>query len=169
MSYLLRQYCSEAIIMLLPFIFSFCNHPGQKERNTLNFTTWENPCFDRCASVWLIKNYIDSTATFKYIEFGKKVSEGIPFDVPGAELGRQKNISCFESILLKYNLNDAAITEMAKVIHDIDVNKWGVKVTADADSLELVFNALRKQIESDPELTDRSAEIFWNMYKKYGQ
>ena len=134
-----------------------------------NYVTWENPCFDRCASIWLMKNFVDSTATFNFIEFGKKVTDGIPFDVPGAELGRQKNISCFESIIIKYKLENPSLTEMAKVIHDIDVNKWGVKITKDADSLESVFNKLRAQIKIDMELVDKSEDLFWDMYNNYGQ
>ena len=134
-----------------------------------NYVTWENSCFDRCASIWLMKNFVDSTATFNFIEFGKKVTDGIPFDVPGAELGRQKNISCFESIIIKYKLENPSLTEMAKVIHDIDVNKWGVKITKDADSLESVFNKLRAQIKIDMELVDKSEDLFWDMYNNYGQ
>jgi len=165
---IIRQF-SLITIICLPIILLTCDNPVKKELRSLTFTTWENPCFDRCASIWLMKIYIDSTARFNFIKFGKKVTEGIPFDVPGAELGRQKNISCFESVLQKYKINDPVLIEMSKVIHDIDVNKWGVKVTDDADSLELVFNELRKQIKSNRELVDKSAEIFWNMYKKYNQ
>ena len=152
---------------LLFMIFSVsCNTTNQQQSDN-QFTTWENPCFDRCASIWLIKNYVDSTATFDFIAFGAKVTEGTPFDVPGAELGRQKNICCFESVLQKYNLTDPVFLEMAKVIHDIDVNKWGVKVTADADSLEAVFNELKETAPSDNDLVAQSADIFVNMYNQY--
>lgn len=151
---------------LITLAFASCN-TDNKVPTELHFTTWENPCFDRCASIWLIKNYVDSTATFDFITFGEKVKEGIPFDVPGAELGRQKNICCFESVLQKYQLDDPAFLKMSKVIHDIDVNKWGVKVTHDADSLETVFNALKEQSTSDQELLNKSAEIFIGMYKNY--
>jgi hypothetical protein len=143
-----------------------CNNDIQKKSDN-HFTTWENPCLDRCGSIWLIQNYVDSTATFTFIEFGKNITDGIPFDVPGAVLGRQKNICCFESIIQKYNLNDSVFFEMSKVIHDIDVNKWGVKVTQDADSLETLFNQVREQAKTDQELIDLTADIFINMYQKY--
>ncbi|MCD4818803.1 MAG: chromate resistance protein [Candidatus Cloacimonetes bacterium] len=99
--------------------------------------------FYRCASIWLIDNFVDSTSTFEFIKFGSRVTKGIPFDVPGAELGRQRNISCFESIIQKYEITDSAIIRMANIIHDIDVNKWGIKITFEADSLELVFSEIR--------------------------
>jgi hypothetical protein len=168
MATILKYLISGLFLSQLIILYSCINPVTKDEMNENNFTTWQNPCFDRCASIWLIKNFVDSTATFRFIEFGKKVTEGIPFDVPGAELGRQKNISCFESIIQKYDLNNPSITQMAKVIHDIDVNKWGVKVTKDADSLEIVFNEFRKHINTDKELVDKTSELFRNMYKKYG-
>jgi len=143
-----------------------CNYNGNNDLKN-QFTTWEDPCFDRCASIWLIKQYVDSTAKFDFIEFGEKVSKGIPFDVPGAELGRQKNICCFESVIEKYQLDDPAFLQMSKVIHDIDVNKWGVKVTQDADSLEVLFNILKDNATTDQELLKLTEEVFVNMYNKY--
>ncbi len=110
---------------------------------------------------------MDSTATFDFIEFGEKVTKGIPFDVPGAELGRQKNICCFESVIQKYQLDDLSFRQMAKVIHDIDVNKWGIKVTMDADSLETVFNTLKENATTDQELLKLTEEVFVNMYNNY--
>ncbi len=152
--------------ILLMIVIVSCN-TEIKNSNEMLFITWENPCFDRCASIWLIQNYVDSTATFDFISFGEKVTKGIPFDVPGAELGRQKNICCFESVLQKYQLDDPAFLTMAKVIHDIDVNKWGVKVTMDADSLELVFKNLQAQEFTDQELLEKTEIVFVSMYNKY--
>jgi hypothetical protein len=137
------------------------------ENNTLIFTTWSDICFDRAASIWLVKNFVDSTATFVFQKFGTKITEGIPFDVPGAELGRQKNISCFESIIQKYEIKDPSIIEMAKIIHDIDVNKWGVKLTNEADSLEKLFVEIRRQADGDQDVLKQSNEIFNAMYKSY--
>ncbi len=130
-------------ILLMIVVYVACNqtntntNTSSDSSHALNFTTWSDLCFDRAASIWLIKNFVDSTATFSFQKFGTRITEGIPFDVPGAELGRQRNISCFESIIQKYEIKDPSIMEMTKIIHDIDVNKWGVKLTNEADSLEL--------------------------------
>jgi len=133
----------------------------------LHFTTWSDLCFDRAASIWLIKNFVDSSATFSFQKFGTRITEGIPFDVPGAELGRQRNISCFESIIQKYEIKDPSIIEMAKIIHDIDVNKWGVKLTNEADSLESLFMEIRRHANSDKDVVNQANEIFNTMYKNY--
>ena len=137
-----------------------------KEVKLKNFTfvTWENPCFDRCASVWLIKKFVDSTATFTFIKFGVKVTQGIPFDVPGAELGRHRNISCFESIIQKYKISDSVALEISKIVHDIDVNKWGEKMTEEADSLESIFQEIRKSSKDDFECLSKTDVLFEHLY-----
>jgi len=58
------------IVMLIlgTGIFS-CRDSQNKKNGNNNFVTWENPCFDRCASIWLIENFVDSTATFRFTEF----------------------------------------------------------------------------------------------------
>jgi len=170
MNRLLKLSFNKYLLIALLF-FSCINQESNKNINkdrieANNFATWENPCFDRCASIWLINNFVDSTANFNFIKFGSKVSEGIPFDVPGAELGRQKNISCFESIILKYEISDQVLIEMSKIVHDIDVNKWGIKVIKSSDSLNLIFQKMRQTTENDYELLDKT-DIFFNEIYNY--
>jgi len=77
----------------------------EKEK-TLIFSTWEGFEADKCASIWLIKRFIDKNAKIKFFPKGSIITEGIPFDVPEAKLRRYHNMSTFESILKYYNLKD---------------------------------------------------------------
>ncbi len=133
------------------------------------YSTWSNLCFDRAASIWLIRKHVDPGAKFSFQPFGSKITNGIPFDVPGAELGRQKNICCFESIIRKYKLSDPAFLKMSEVIHDIDVNKWGMKLHKDSDSLGTLFMELRKKSTGDDDLLLKTQPIFENMYNNYSR
>ena len=72
-------------------------------------------------------------------------------------------------MIQKYQLNDPSFIQMSKVIHDIDVNKWGIKVTMDADSLQTLFNTLKENASTDQELLKLTEEVFVNMYNKYGE
>ena len=47
--------------------------------------------------------------------------DAIPYDVDGAELGHVDGRCSFESILLKYGLDDPALARMARVVHAADV------------------------------------------------
>nr|NQU90422.1 chromate resistance protein [Bacteroidota bacterium] len=130
------------------------------------FTTWNNICYDRAASIWLIQHFVDSNATFRFIEFGKKVDVGIPFDVPGAELGRQRNLSCFETVISTYDIPDPVLLKMAKLVHDIDVNIWGSKVYPFSDSLDKQFKQLRKVEPDDKHLLNVTAINFEKLYSQ---
>jgi hypothetical protein len=81
---------------------------------------------DRVACPWLITRFIDSQAEFSFVP-KSQVEEvaaqtgAIPFDAPGVLLGHHDGRCSFESILLKYDLQDPALLRMAKIIHAADV------------------------------------------------
>jgi hypothetical protein len=89
----------------------------------MRFVTRKNAAVDRIACPWLIRRFIDPDAEFLYVD-PKEVSnvkDAIPYDVEGVELGHVDGRCSFESILLKYGLNDAALQRMAKIVHAADV------------------------------------------------
>jgi hypothetical protein len=83
---------------------------------------------DRVACPWLITRFVDSDAEFLFVARSEvvRVAEqdgAIPFDVAGVELGHVDGRCSFESIILKYQLKDAALLRMAKIIHAADVDE----------------------------------------------
>jgi hypothetical protein len=83
---------------------------------------------DRVACPWLITRFIDNQAEFLFVpknQIDKTAADlgAIPFDAPGVELGHHENRCSFESIMLKYDLQDAALKRMAKIIHAADVSQ----------------------------------------------
>jgi hypothetical protein len=50
-----------------------------------------------------------------------KREQAIPYDVPNVELGHVDGRCSFESIVLKYNLKDPALGELARIVHGADV------------------------------------------------
>ncbi len=92
----------------------------------MRFVTRKNAAVDRIACPWLIRRFVDADAEFLYVEPQKVESVAgekgaVPFDVEGAELGHVDGRCSFESILLKYGLDDPALTRMAKIVHGADV------------------------------------------------
>jgi hypothetical protein len=94
----------------------------------MKWITRENAKVDRIACPWLIKRFIDEDAVFLFVHKDRVLSEAnnqkaIPFDIPGVELGHVEGRCSFESIMLKYGLvDDAALIEMARIIHAADVS-----------------------------------------------
>ncbi len=81
---------------------------------------------DRVACPWLITRFIDNEAEFLFVPKGQidrvaKEADAIPFDAPGVELGHHDGHCSFESILLKYELNDPGLQRLAKIVHAADV------------------------------------------------
>jgi hypothetical protein len=89
----------------------------------MRFVTRKNAAVDRIACPWLIRRFIDRDAEFLYVEPEKvkSVEDAIPYDVEGVELGHVDGRCSFESILLKYRLDDPALQRMARIVHAADV------------------------------------------------
>ncbi|HEV3102477.1 MAG TPA: chromate resistance protein ChrB domain-containing protein, partial [Candidatus Dormibacteraeota bacterium] len=88
--------------------------------------TRKNAAVDRIACPWLIRRFIDADAEFLYVEPDdvRRVAgemDAIPFDVEGVELGHIDGRCSFESILLKYGLDDPALHRLAMIVHGADV------------------------------------------------
>ena len=71
---------------------------------------------DRVACPWLITRFIDNEAEFLFVPKSQldqiaKETGAIPFDSPGVELGHHEGRCSFESIILKYDLKDAGLSD----------------------------------------------------------
>jgi hypothetical protein len=83
---------------------------------------------DRVACPWLITRFIDNQAEFLFVpasQVEKVAGEtgAIPFDVQGVELGHHDNRCSFESIILKFGLNEPGLLRLAKIVHAADVSE----------------------------------------------
>jgi hypothetical protein len=81
---------------------------------------------DRVACPWLITRFIDNQAEFLFVPKSRvepvaQETGAIPFDAPGVELGHHEGRCSFESIILKYGLNEPGLLRLAKIVHGADV------------------------------------------------
>jgi len=136
------------------------------EQKSLIFSTWKGFEVDKCASIWLIKRFIDKNAVIKFYPTGEEIKEGIPFDTPDAKLRRYHNMSTFESILKHYNLQDPKLIYIGKIIHDIEVNIWEKKVFPEAYKVQDKINKIILNSKDTDEVIERSCEYFDLLYKE---
>ena len=98
---------------------------------------------DKCASLWLIKRFIEPTATFRFYPSGARIDQGTAFDTPDAVFHRTHNQSTFERLLDHHALRDPILLDLGRVIHDIEINTWARKVLPETaailQDLEPVF------------------------------
>ncbi len=123
---------------------------------------------DRVACPWLIKRFIDNQAEFLLVPASqvKKVAAeagAIPFDVPDVELGHQEGRCSFESFILKYELKDAGLQRMAKIVHAADV-----AADIDRDPIARGFEAIAVgyslRFPDDAENLARQFEVYDSLY-----
>src|SRR3989454_3211257 len=128
----------------------------------MQFVTRRNAEVDRIACQWLIRRFIDHDAEFLYVEpqdVARVAMEtsAVPFDVDGAELGHVDGRCSFESILLKYGLDDPALARLAQIVHGADIEA-DVYQTPEAAGLKAIAMGFRKRF-GDRDLDKLEAEM----------
>lgn len=77
---------------------------------------------DRAACAWLIRRFVDTSAEFCFVEDPDEIPDGAtPFDVPGVELSHHGDDCSFETMLAHFELDDAVLWDMARIVHEADL------------------------------------------------
>jgi hypothetical protein len=92
----------------------------------MKWITRSNANVDRIACPWLIERFIDPQAEFLFVPADQVMTtaereNAIPYDVPNVELGHVDGRCSFESIIRKYQLQDPALDQLARIVHGADV------------------------------------------------
>ena len=97
----------------------------------MKWVTREKAKVDRIACPWVISRFVDKDPVFLFVPKEKvldvaKAENAIPFDTPGAELFHYeengKEYVSFDAVIRKYNLQDPALLEFAKIVRGADAN-----------------------------------------------
>lgn len=92
----------------------------------MKWVTRKNANVDRVACPWLIRRFVDPHAEFLFVPADEVMAaagrgSAIPFDVKGVELGHVEGRCSFESILVKYRLDDPALRLLGQIVHGADI------------------------------------------------
>ena len=89
----------------------------------MRWATRPNCHIDRVACAWLIRRFIDAEAEFVFVDDPLDVpADATPFDMRGVELGHHDGDCSFETILRRYELVDPVLWELAKIVHEADLD-----------------------------------------------
>lgn len=136
------------------------------EEKGLVFSTWEGFEVDKCASIWLIKRFIDKNGAIKFFLKGEFINEGIPFDTPDAKFRRYHNMSTFESLLKHYRLKDQRLIYIGKIIHDIEVNTWERKIFEETRTVQEAVDQIIRNSKNSDEVVEKSCKYFDLLYRQ---
>ena len=114
----------------------------------MRWVTRKNAAVDRIACPWLIRRFIDRDAEFLYVEPQEvarvaREKDAVSYDVEGVELGHVDGRCSFESILLKYSLDDPALARLAAIVHGADI-ETDVRKSPESAGLKALAMGFRK-------------------------
>jgi len=88
----------------------------------MKWATRPNCHIDRAACAWLIRRYLDAAAEFIFVDDPEDVPpDATPFDMRGVLLSHHAGRCSFETFLLHYQLDDPALQEIARIVHEVDL------------------------------------------------
>ncbi len=156
-------------VILSLVIFQTACSAGFAQSNSHLYSTWDAMETDKLASIWLIKKFVDKEAEFKFYPKGEFITEGVPFDVPEAELRVYHNLSTFESIVNKFKIDDPAVKEIAEIIHDIEINIWAKKQREESVDIDKTVQEIISSSKNNQERLKRSLAVFDQLYRELKQ
>jgi hypothetical protein len=130
----------------------------------MRWATRKNCHVDRAACAWLIRRFIDSEAEFVFVDDPAEVPEdATPFDMRGVELGHHEGGCSFETFLRRYELDDPVLWEIAKVVHEADLDDERYDAP-EAPGLDVLLRGL-SMTHGDEQLLALAAPLFDGLYE----
>ncbi len=135
----------------------------------MRFITRKNAAVDRIACPWLIRRFIDRDAEFLYVEPQEvarvaREKDAVPYDVEGAALGHVDGRCSFESIVLKYGLDDPALTRLAAIVHGADIEADASKTRESAGLKALAMGFRQIYGDRDHEKLEAQMPMYDALY-----
>ena len=132
------------------------------------WVTRHEPHVDRCASIWLIKNFIDKEAVFEFISRESEIPKGaIAFVLPKAELNPTETQTTFDMLIQRYDVKDPVVLEISRIIKDFeidadeDIAKVAMKESA---GLSFILRGLARTSKSDHEIIYKAMIVMDALY-----
>lgn len=131
------------------------------------WVTRKRPFIDRMASAWLIRRFVDPTATFQFIDEKDidKLSPGeVAFDLQGGEFTHHGELCTFEVIARSFGIRDKAVRKISEIVHDLDLkdDRYG---NSAGSGIEEILLGIRKTSNDDNDMLEKGMDVFEMLYQ----
>jgi hypothetical protein len=136
----------------------------------LTWVTRKGVHVDRIASAWLIRRFIDPAARFRFADsHSPEAAPGeVRFDTVGGEFTHEGERCTFETLVGHLGLADPALTQIAEIVHDIDL-KDGKFGRADAPGISQLVTGIALAHPEDLDRLDRGFALLDDLYESFRQ
>ncbi len=132
----------------------------------MRWVTRHHPHVDRCASLWLIKTFIDGDAVFEFIAPETPIPEGaIPLTLPGAELRPKDGRTTFDALVAAHQIHDPVVAAIQTIIRDAEqAETSGTYRQAESAGVFAVLRGLDRISTSDWEIVGKAMIVMDSLY-----
>lgn len=133
----------------------------------MKWITRERPKIDRIACPWLIARFIDKDAEFLYVPSNvvlriAQETGATPYDIPGVEFTHLGELCSFDAFLSKYNLEDAALQQLAVIVRGADTSR--LDLTPQSAGLYALSLGLSETFSDDHEMLKHGMVMYDALY-----
>ena len=133
----------------------------------MKWITRERPKIDRIACPWLIARFIDKSPEFLYVPSGEvlKVAQetgATPYDIAGVEMTHVGDLCSFDAFLLKYDLTDPALQQLALIVRGADTSR--LDLAPQAAGLYAISLGLSHTFKDDHEMLKHGMVVYDALY-----
>jgi hypothetical protein len=141
----------------------------QRDRDAFRRRVWATRrriWVDRVASAWLIRRFIDTDASFAWLEDPKGCPpNAVGFDFDGATFTHVGDACTFEVLIASFGLSDdARLARIASIVHALDVGGASVP---EAAGFEAMLEGTRERSRDDDEILARTSDILDSLYEAF--
>ena len=133
----------------------------------MRWITRERPKIDRIACPWLITRFIDPQPEFLYVPSGDVLriaaeKDATPYDIPGVELTHEGELCSFDAFVKKYQLNEPALQQLAKIVRGADTSR--LDLTPQSAGLYAISLGLSQRYSDDHEMLSHGLILYDALY-----
>jgi len=128
------------------------------------WVTRPRPGVDRCASAWLIRNFIDAKARFAFAPEDRVPGGAVPYDMFHEEgFGHRGEDCTFETLTKQFHVRDPRVGVIGQIIHDADRldARFGRKEGYGVDE---ILKGWAQQGIPDDKLLERGMQLIEGLY-----
>lgn len=124
---------------------------------------------DRTACAWLIRRFIDPDARFVFVDDPDEVpADATPFDMRGVELGHRDGRCSFETILVRYQLHDAALERIGRVVHEADIGDERYDAP-EASGMDALLRGFALRAADDDQMIAQTRPLYDALYDLWSE